>query len=298
MKSKGDVIVLGFRGLEILPIVRLLTRKKIFFDAFISVYDTLVDDRKVVEKNTLLAKSVLFFEKKVLSLADYIFLDTDAHSDYFRIRYQIDQKKLFSIPVGADENFFFQRECKRAKTTQFTVFYYGTALPLHGIDIILKAAKLLEKNKYISFTLVGPIRNTFKTLLEELQINNIHFIDWLSYRELSEQMNCADVCLGGHFSSIPKAARVISGKAYQMIALGKPTIVGKTKSNQAFFTDNSDCVFCEVNSPIALANSIEMLYNNEALRKKIGQAARELFVRKASTRYISNLLGDKIISAI
>ena len=51
-KSKCDVILVGFMGQLIVPIVKIFTRKKIIFDALISIYQTLALERKTIPKNT------------------------------------------------------------------------------------------------------------------------------------------------------------------------------------------------------------------------------------------------------
>ncbi|MGH9986490.1 MAG: glycosyltransferase, partial [Nitrososphaeraceae archaeon] len=47
-KHKCDIIIVGYFGQFLVPIVRLFTRKKIVFDTFLSAYQTLAFDRKVI----------------------------------------------------------------------------------------------------------------------------------------------------------------------------------------------------------------------------------------------------------
>jgi len=144
-------------------------------------------------------------------------------------------------------------------TDKFLVFWYGNVLHVQGVGVILKAAKLLESNKNILFRLVGPIRKKYKKLLDELRLTNVEFIDYIPYEKLPYEIAKADLCLGGHFSDLPKARRVIAGKTFQFLAMKKKTIVGELLANQVF-CKNMLIHFVKTNSSVALSHLINQLY--------------------------------------
>ena len=65
-------------------------------------------------------------------------------------------EKIHSIPVGADENVFepLASNIEYTITEEFKVLFYGSFLPLHGVDIILNAALMLKEYNIV-FTLIG-----------------------------------------------------------------------------------------------------------------------------------------------
>ena len=83
-----DLIFIGYIGhLDILfaKIFMLSTfrKKKIIFDAFISLYDSIVSDRKIIAGNSFLSRLVFWLDKIACHCADTVILDTNAHIDFF-----------------------------------------------------------------------------------------------------------------------------------------------------------------------------------------------------------------------
>ncbi|MCH7492338.1 glycosyltransferase [Patescibacteria group bacterium] len=290
-KKDIDIIIVGFRGHEILPIMRLLTKKPIIFDAFISIYDTLCFDRKKYSSSSVIGRMAYWLDRYCCRTADGILLDTKAHINYFVNTFNIPKEKFFNVPVGADKKIFYPRN-QVEKKSKFIVFYYGTALPLQGIATILEAAKILEYESNILFKLIGPIRKKFKDEINQLDLKNVEFVDWVPYQQLPEEIMKADVCLGGHFSSVNKARRVISGKTFQFLAMGKPVVVGRNRANEELLKDREDCLMVKMTDAGDLARAIMELKTNEALREQVSKRGYQkfLFIQKSIESSLRNLL--------
>ena len=91
--------------------------------------------------------------------------------------------------------------------------------------------KFLEKYPDIKFKIIGKGIETanIEKLVKKNQSGNIDFQDWVKPENLSAEIAEADICLGGHFGNTSKAARVISGKTYQFIAMKKADCLENTK---------------------------------------------------------------------
>ena len=111
-------------------------------------------------------------------------------------------------------------------------------LPLHGTEYIVQAAGRLHNEREIEFVVAGKgsEHQKVRNLARRMRVSNIRFIDWLPYESLPLEIANSDICLGGHFSDIEKAKRVIAGKTYQFIAMKKPVIVGNGAGNRELFT--------------------------------------------------------------
>ena len=82
-KRNSDIILVGFVGFSLVRLVKPFTKKPIIFDAFMSVYNTMVEDKKKFKKNSVFAKFFWWLDKSACSAADLTLVDTDAHCDYF-----------------------------------------------------------------------------------------------------------------------------------------------------------------------------------------------------------------------
>src|SRR3989344_8242070 len=302
LKDNFDIVIVGFRGHEILPIIRKLTKKPIIFDAFVSVYDTLCFERKRFKPNSLIGKFLFWFDKYNCRIANKILLDTKTHADYFAETFGINRNKFYYVYIGANEELFYPREIRENK--EFTVFFYGTYRPLQGIEYIIKAAKLLENEKDIVFKIIGggsgyytkSYYKKIRNLAMELNVRNVDFIDWVPYEKLPLEIAKSDVCLGGHFSNINKAKRVISGKTFQFLAMMKPTIVGDNNANKELFVHKKNIYMCNMADEHSLMSSILELKRNNSLRKLLGENSYSLFLEKISSKVLEKKF-KKIIRA-
>ncbi len=278
-KRDVDVIILGFRAHEIFPLLRLLTRKPIITDAFISLYDTLCYDRKRFPPQSIIGRLAFWIDRYMCAKSEKIILDTEAHSEYFSQTFNIPREKFTRVFVGADTTFFYPQP--RETHAHFEVFYYGTYLPLHGIKYIVQAAELLRTNRDIHFTLVGrgPVKQDIEEFVQAHNLTNVTLVPWLTLQQLAEYIAAADVCLGGHFSTIAKAGRVISGKTFQFLAMQKAVIVGDSPANAELLDNNENCVMVSTGNATQLAHAIQLLYDDPERRRRIAHAGREAFLR-------------------
>lgn len=288
-KIDFDLMFVGFLGQPLMPLARRLTRKPILFDVFLSVYDTLCFDRHVFTPQSAVGKMAFWLDRDSCARADQVLLDTQAHADYFKSTFSVPESKLQSLFVGCDENIFYPR--KTRNTTQLVLFY-GSFLPLQGIDVIVRAAKLLEERSNVNFRIIGTgIEEAhIRALVSELDVRNVTFLPPVPLGQLPEQIQEAAICLGGHFGASAKAGRVIAGKTFQCIAMGKPTIVGDNNANRELLQHGHDAWFCRMNNPEALAEAILRLISDPKLCARIGDNAHQTFMQRASIQVLSGQL--------
>lgn len=195
ISKEFDVIYIGFYGYLLLALVRLVSRNKILLDAFLSNFDTLVNDRKVFTPGSIVANGIFHVEKFLLRLPDFVLVDTREQVDFFINSFNIPAEKIDFIPVGCNQNTFHPQD--KTKTANETiVLHYSSYLPLHGTDTILKAANLLKPHP-IKFILDGEGQEYLEALrlANEYVLKNVEFT---SSRQgvLTDKIANADVCLG------------------------------------------------------------------------------------------------------
>lgn len=284
-----DGVFVGFFGQPLMPLVGKLTNKPILFDAFLSAYDTMCFDRQKFAPDSLAGRFFYELDKRACERASMVLLDTNAYVDYFVETFRLPREKFRRVLVGADESIFHPAPPQQATSGKFRVFYYASYLPLHGTDVIVRAAHLLRAQADLEFVLVGsgPQQKRVHALARELGTTNVRFVDWLPYQRLPLEIAQSELCLGGHFSDIAKAKRVIAGKTYQFIAMRKPVIVGDCAGNRELFRDGENAAFVRMADAESLATTVTKLRDDAALRDRIADGGYQTFLDHCSTRAIS-----------
>lgn len=296
-KESYDAIFVGYLGQPLVPIIRKITRNKpIIFDAFISLYDTIIFDRKKASQNSIVGKLSYFLDKYSCSLADKVLLDTEEHINYFCSEFCLDPTLFEKVFVGADDSAFYPREEKNSE--MFTVYFQASAqgifLPLHGFQYILEAAKLLEEFKDIKFKVIGKATSRiYRDSIKEFNLRNMEFIDYVPYAELPDYVTNSSVCLG-IFGSTNKAHRVIPTKAFEALAMKKPLITAKTPAIEELLEDRKDALLCRSADPRSLADAILELRKNPSLRNKIAEEGYKTFKTKCTPTIIGREIKEII----
>jgi glycosyltransferase involved in cell wall biosynthesis len=296
-----DLAFVGFTGSYLMLLVPFLTRRPILFDMFLSMYDTYCLDRRRFAPNSLAGRLLFWLDANATRRASHILSDTHTHAQYLCETFHFPPNKITFLFTGCNEQFFYPRERKSvAQRSTITVLHYGAHLPLHGLDTVLRAAKKLESNAAIRFKIIGSGISTkiLHRLADELELHNVDWVPFLHFSKLPDEIDAADICLGGHFSTIPKAARVIGGKTFECLAMAKPTIVGENPANRELLTHRLDAYFCPMADPDALAESILTLAQDAALRDYLGQNARQTFLARCSVAAMSPALNDVIAKLV
>ena len=134
----ADVVLANWRVFENLWLLRLLTRKPIVYDAFLSVWQTLCHEKKTVDPSSIFGKLLFRIEKYNLEIADHIICDTYAHMRYFSKTFGIEQKKFTRVLISCEKEIDVQTdECDGNSVP--TVFWCGSGIPLQGLDIVYEA---------------------------------------------------------------------------------------------------------------------------------------------------------------
>jgi len=291
-----DILLVAFPVWPVLWLAKILTRKPMVCDAFISLYEAQVEDKRKYHPSSLKARYCWFLDWLSCKLADRVLLDTDRHIDYFVEKFKIERKKCSRILVGADSSVFFPRKSKK-NDKKFLVHFHGSFIPLQGIQYIVKAAKILEKYPDIKFWIIGQkdrlyCREVMK-VVQDLRPENIDFLGRVAYEELPKYMAKADICLG-IFGDVTKTQRVIPNKVYEAIAMKKPVITADTPAARELFTDRENILFCKTADPEDLAKKILELKNNKDLRRKIARNAFKLFDEKLAPKILGKKLKDNL----
>ncbi len=301
--------VLIFFSIKTSPINFILSRifayiRRIpfIYDIFISKHLTYYYDRKLSHvKKKIKLKPYYWFYYYLLDFfechfSSYILLDTYSHIQFFHQKYNIPLKKFRRILVGARDDIFFPLNIKKNNADKFFVGYWGTFIPLHGVEYIIKAFELLknESDIYLSLLGKGQTYEANKELATRLKIKNIEFIPKLFFaktkiNELPKYIAKFEVGLG-LFGTSQKTLLAIPNKVFEGMAMKIPMINCKSPAISELLTENENIVLCERASPESLAKAILLLKNDKKLRDEIKENAYGLYRKHCTTEKICKSL--------
>jgi len=294
-----DFYFISYMGHFLVIFMRFFTKKPIVFDFYLSIFDMMCNDRKVYTPESFLGKVTYWIEKKSLEKADYVIVDTQKLIDTLSTMYNINKDKFVRVPLTINEENVVPKKVERYKE-QFTVLYVGSYIPLHGTEVILEAAKLLEEKDEDIFILMigkGPDLEKCQNLAKEYGLKNIEFKGFMTLEELNYYYNAADINLG-LFNTGERANSVVLNKTNDSFRVGKPHLTLETDAMKEAFIDNEDIFYVKDIKPETLANRIIEIKNNPELVKSVGENALISYENKLSNAKAIQILEDKIFSKL
>ncbi len=295
-----DVILLAEFGQSLAPLAWWLARrfrKRLVVDAFTPFYDSAVGDRGVARPRSLSALRYRLIDWLSLKLADLVLTDTDQHADYFAETYRVRRGKFAPIPVGASREWF---DAASAATPAFAgdgllVQFYGSYIPLHGVETILHAAARLRDRPDLRFELIGRGQTypAMRSLADRLGLPNVDFCDPVPSGDLPARVARADISLG-IFGTTGKAGRVVPNKVYQTLALGRAVVSASTPALLDAFTPGEHLLAVPPGNDAALADAITQLADDPATRARLGAVGRA----RMAAEFDEAAVGRRLLDAL
>ena len=267
-----------------MPLAKFLSwfsSARLVFDPLAARYETKITDWKRKSEDSWQARWNFKIDRWAFKLSDLILADTQAHKEYYCQKYGLASDKVAVLPVGFDDSFFVPTKAKN-RNRRFSVLFYGSFLPLHGVEVMIQAAKsvsFIEPSIQFKFVGSGQTLPRVQALATELNCSNVYFEDWIPQEKLPEKIASADLCLG-IFGKTEKAKRVVPHKIFQALAMKSPVITARTPAVEEFFSHRENIFLCSEPFPDSLTKAVLELKEDEALRKKIAENGLDL-VRKS-----------------
>jgi glycosyltransferase involved in cell wall biosynthesis len=260
---RPDVVLVGYPGvLDVIvaaPVARL-RGLPLAWDMFMSVYDTLVLDRQLIHPASLRARLLRGLESFAIRRADAVFLDTEAHARRIESLYGLSAGSCGAVWVGAEvEQFRLPESAAPAARASgpLKVLFYGQFIPLHGVDTIVAAARLMSDDD-VDWTLIGRGQESdaVRRMLRETPLPKLRWIEWVDYADLKHWIAGADVCLG-IFGTSEKAASVIPNKVFHVVAAGRPLVTRDSPAVRELLEPDPPCVYLvRAGDPRALVDAV------------------------------------------
>jgi glycosyltransferase involved in cell wall biosynthesis len=187
------------------------------------------------------------------------------------------------FPEAAD-NFIFRKQLDL--TDKFIFFFGGVLGPSQGLDLIVRAAKELEKYTDIVFLLAGDglEKQSLKALARHLALKNIVFHPFVSrtdYRRLLNEIDVGLVCL-----SAKNKTPVVPGKLLGYMAASVPVAaVLNRESDGHHIVRESGCGVSEVSEDVKRAAALLLkIYQDRNQLRQYGANGHRYAVEHFSKR--------------
>jgi len=264
---------------------------KALFDPMISAWDKKVLEQRKWKADEPRAKRLLKWEKRLMSMPDFITWDTSCHVDFAAEYLDVPREKMAPLFTGTDEKVFKPVSGDDGeKANVFRVLYHGAYLPLHGTEVIVEAARMTQ-DLPIQWDFLGWGAYKAETEAKAAGLRNVRFLEKVPYVKVPEVICAHDVVLGV-FGTTPKAARVIGNKVYECMACARPTINEFCSGYPPSAKDCRAIKFIPPGDPAALVKAVEEYRADWANRDMYFREARAFFERELSMKVVVSQLRD------
>lgn len=204
------------------------------------------------------------------------------------------KNKITFIPNGYNIDWFYPKNINKNKfLKQFNinnhydkiVCFVGKFTKIKGIDILLKAAKIYEKENILTILAGdGELMEEMKQLANSLQLKNIFFIKNQPHQILNELYNIADV------SIVCSRSEAFGLVAIEALACGTPVIASNIGGLTDIVNEKVGFLF-ESENEIDLANKINLILNKKVIFDKtiISKYAKKNFSQDQYTEQLINI---------
>lgn len=197
----------------------------------------------------------------------------------------VEPHRISVVMNGVDRTRFFPREADRdlagrlGVAGRFVVTYCGTIGMAHGLEVVLRAGRLLIERgrRDVVFLLAGDgaRRRELRDAAARSGLDNVIFAGRLDTGIIPEVLSLSDACLV-HLRSSPTFTSVMPSKIFEAAAMARPVILGVDGFARTF-VENAGCgVYVEPEDERGLVEAILRLAADAALRERLGRAGLDL----------------------
>jgi len=227
-------------------------------------------------------------EQRLARQADRIVCASQHEKHLLARLYGADPERIAVVPCGVDLNLFRPQDKEAARRAlgpplagdERIILFVGRIEPLKGIDILINAVAQLGEESDFHVLIVGGDRRSrqqvshLQELASDLGIGErVCFLGAVDHEQLPLYYNAADVCV------VPSYYESFGLVALEAMACGTPVVASRVGGLTGTVRDGETGYLISWRCPEPFAERLELLLGNEALRRRFGEAAREVVER-------------------
>ena len=195
----------------------------------------------------------------------------------FWLKNGVDTAELSAIPADAS-----WRAANGFSEKDFLLLYAGILGHAQGLEVILKAAELLQDKPEIKFLLVGsgPVRDALIELKNTLNLPNVFFLDNRPKRDILPIIRAADIALIP-LRKLDLFKGAIPSKIFENLAMHTPILLGVEGEALELFIEQGKAGWgFEPENAADLAEKTRFLSDNRQLLKEAGDHGHDFLCRE------------------
>ncbi len=203
-------------------------------------------------------------------------------------RLGIPEEKIFVVPNTASSDrirIAVDPVVVERYRDSFTLSYVGGFAPHRGLDTVIRALPLIEKEiEGLKLILVGGRNPAYRDYLQRLAESLgcsalVEMTGWLPFEKIWSYIEAGDVCLVPHARN-PHTDTTIPHKVFQYMMLGKPVVVSDCPPLRRVVEESGGGLWYRYDRPEELAERIIRLYRDNDLVKRISQDGKQAFASR------------------
>jgi len=204
----------------------------------------------------------------------------------------IDKKKISVIQNGLDLKTFDETECSDFSLLNSYgilkdnyLLYVGRLSIIKGVQYLIEAFKIVQK-KYPNLKLVIVGSGDFEQSLKKMAYNTkgILFLGYVQSIRIKKLLYDASL-----FVIVPSSAyEVLPTTILESMASNKPVIASNIEGNSFIVKHGKNGFLSKPRDPINLAETISILYEDSALRTRMGRQGRKLVEKEYTMEKMVN----------
>lgn len=287
-RTRPDLVYVPYPGHTWVRTARAALTGPVLLDLFLSVHDTVVEDRRLVRASGLAAHLLRAIDRRACAAADLVLLDTEQHVARVAELTGLPLDHFACHPVGdPDAAELVAPYEPPGSEGPLRVLFFGTGVPLHGLDVLVRAVRRCQ-GRVVLQVVGGSARD--RAAISSAPGGVVTLLDpFISRAELETRMRASHL-VAGVFGRSQKAQLVVPLKVMHGLAAGRPVLTADTPAIRSVLRVGEEVLVAPAGDPDSLALELSRLAATPALLANVAGQARRAFDRTFSAPALAQRL--------
>jgi glycosyltransferase involved in cell wall biosynthesis len=187
------------------------------------------------------------------------------------LAYGFSPERILRIPNGVD-TVFFQPVTRPGHAEKMRFLLVGRRQPQKGVDLLLRAAKILEETGLkgqFEVQLCGSDSPEYDYQEMAVKLGVDHLMNFMPF-----QQDMRDIFRAAQCFVLPSRGEGLSNALLEAMAVGLPVVATQVSGMSDVITNEEDGLLIPAESAESLAEAMKRIISNADLRQQLGQNAR------------------------
>ncbi|WP_299109211.1 glycosyltransferase family 4 protein [uncultured Tenacibaculum sp.] len=202
-------------------------------------------------------------------------------------RVGVDEEKIVVVPNTVRKSFYENADVPevpyKKKEEDFTLLYLGDTGNRRGLETVLESLVVLkEKIENLTFVIVGKSNPELERQIESFRLKDcVKLMGWRDAKTFPNWVRNSDIGLSPLHRNIHHDT-TFANKLFQYMSFGKPILVSDATVQKILVEEVESGLVHEERNSEDFTEKLLRMYEDEALRKKMGENGKD-FVRNHFT---------------